>query len=510
MLFFIPFSLLIMVVLAASAITTVYYDVDQGADLPRFGTQNYMVLIVGVLVFTSIAAFIRKKKIRVPIYPALIFSAALCFFIIITVKGMAVTDGLTLDGVINAFNDGDYSSLEKGGYMFIYPFQIGYVAIGQFLSAVAGESNYFCYQILNLIAIILTIFFLYKMTYELFEDERVCDIFVLLSFLLFFFFTYVTYVYNDIWSVTPGVMALYYEILYLKRKKIRDEILAAVFLGFACMLKTNLYIALIAMVIILFADFADEILERRSRKGEKPRKTSRGSSGKKFLIAVLFAIILFASAIIPLKLIGQIYEEKAGLSEYPRGVPKSTYFAMAMQEGEGEWGWYNGFNRNTYEAAGYDYEIADEMAKQAIEERLSEFSDRPLHALRFYARKFLSQWADPTFVSLRNLELSMRHSDTDSSFARSLVYGKFSSIFQAVMDVEHFLVFLGLLVYCVLTIKNRSLTMVQALPVLFVFGGMLFHQLWEGSSRYIIRYFLTLMPLSAYGLEKLFRKIFRY
>ncbi len=488
MIFFVPFTFLCMLVLVVSSLTTIYYDTDQGADLPRFGSQNFIILIAGVCLF-GLALFYLAKNHRKQLFPIILFAEALiCLVIIFTSRAVAVTDGLTLDEIINAFNRGDYSSLDKGGYMFVYPFQIGYVAIGQIIAKCFGESNYMIYQLLNLFSIIVSVIFLHKITHELFEDNGICDAFDLISLLMFFLFSYVTFVYNDIWSVAPGIMALYFEICYLKRHAVRDEFLAAIFLGIGCLLKTNLYIALIAMGILLAVDFFEYMLG----KGDK--------LFKRCLVNLCLIILLILAAIFPLKILGNIYAGKAGLSEYPKGVPSSTYFAMAMQEGEGEWGWYNGFNRNTYDEAGYDRELTDETAKKAISERLSEFGQRPLHAVKFYGRKFLSQWADPTFVSIRNFELTMRHSESNSAFAHSLVYGAWSRIFQWIMDVAHFLVYLGVCAYCVLTIKKKSLDLPQALLIVFVFGGMLFHEIWEGSSRYIIRYYLTLLPFAAYGI----------
>ncbi|MBE5859934.1 MAG: hypothetical protein E7301_07395 [Butyrivibrio sp.] len=493
--FFVPFTLLSFVILVCSFLTTVYYDTDQGADLPRFGSQNYIALFAGILIFFALAYYLRSFKPGKRAYIVFFLEILFCLVIVMTARAKAVTDGLLLDNIINDFNKGIYDSLYKGGYLYIYPFQIGYVSIGQLIGRLFGDSNYFVYQIINLLSIGLCVVYLYKLTGELFEDERVCNIYLILSVMMFFLFSYSTYVYNDVWSFAPGIMALYYEVMYLKKKHIRFGIYAGVYLGLACYLKTNLYIALIAMVILLVVDVLNDML--LVAEADKKERDNR----KSYVSALLIIILLFAAALIPLKAAGNIYAKKAGLESYPQGVPKSTYFAMAMQEGEGEWGWYNGYNRNSYEENDYDYEKTDEAAKTAISERIAEFKARPLHMCRFYLRKFLSQWADPTFVSIRNFELSLRHSDTKSHFARSIVYGVWAKIFQMIMDIQHFLIYLGVVIYSISTIKNKRFTLPQALLILFVFGGMLFHQIWEGSSRYIIRYYLCLMPFGAYGIS---------
>ena len=88
-------------------------------------------------------------------------------------RGLAVNDARTLDvDVVNAFMGGDFSQLtDKGSYLYIYPFQIGYVAYGQLVYLLFGKSNYTAYQFLNLICILGTLFLLYQITMELFEDR---------------------------------------------------------------------------------------------------------------------------------------------------------------------------------------------------------------------------------------------------------------------------------------------------------------------------------------------------
>ena len=86
MIFFIPFTLLSMIVLVVSALTTIYYDTDQGADLPRFESQNFVLLIVGVLLFGLVVLFITKKH-KKALFPAvLIIEAIICLVIVFSAR----------------------------------------------------------------------------------------------------------------------------------------------------------------------------------------------------------------------------------------------------------------------------------------------------------------------------------------------------------------------------------------------------------------------------------------
>ena len=90
-----------------------------------------------------------------------------------------------------------------------------------------------------------------------------------------------------------------------------------------------------------------------------------------------------------------------------------------MQEASRGCGWYNGFNIDTYDAAGMDSALANEISRQAVLERLAYFREHPGYAVDFYARKHLSQWADGTYASRQ---------------ATLAAYGGRSGFFQEVYD----------------------------------------------------------------------------
>lgn len=525
-LFFVPFSIGIFLILTASLCTTIYYDLYQEADLPRFGKENVPLLIVlSVVVFLLLYRYwkrIRKQsgsvsnndfsksstyKKNSTIKLSLIWAGAVCLYLILIVRGLATNDALQLDVIINDFMRGDFSSLtQPGGYLFVYPFQLGYVAIGQLIYILFGESNYLVYQLINVLSILVTIWLLYKITWELFEKETICRLMAVLSTGMFFLFMYADFVYSDIWSIAPEVAAIYFTIRYLKNKKKSDVILAGILNGFAIVLKTNAYIAMIAMVIMIVLD--------AFRTSVKPEDGKKDGTAKNDLFRrVMTAIIISAMMLIVAKgmqfAVNTGYAKAAGIDEISKGVPSTTYLAMAMHESGGEPGWYDGYNVDTYGECGYDRDLTSETAVKDILNSLSTFKERPLHACRFYLRKFLSQWADSSCISMRNLELTSRHVDGQPKILESLVYGSARTIVSWIMNVFHFICYLGVFVYCISIYKSRKFSFEEAFLILFLLGGMLFHELWEGSSRYIIRYYVCMLPLAAAGFDRLFTQINR-
>ena len=507
--FFIPFTGAVFLILGTSLFTTVYYDLYQEADLPRFGREHIFLLLILTAAVLGILSLISSRSeilqgnsnhiyVQGKMLPgsralhlAMFWCGVFCLWLILMVRGLAVNDGLKLDMVINAFMKGDFSSLtQQGGYMFLCPHQIGYVAIGQFLYLLFGASNYMVFQLLNMAAILIVVWMLYQITWELFESRPVCNLMTVMSMGMLFLYVYSTLVYNDIWSLAPEFTALYLTLRYLKYHHISDAMWSCVLAGCAIVIKENAAISMAAILIMLLLD-ALRGLDQENRRAKRKLLLTN------FLL-MLFLIIMSKGITAG---VDMAYAKAAGLTAMPKGEPSSGYVAMGMHEGDGEWGWYNGYNLSIYGDNGYDWNKANQAALTEIQNRLSAFASRPLHGARFYVRKFLTQWADPTCISMRNLELTSRHVEGQPALMHFVIYGTGRTLLSWVMNIYETLVYLGVAIYCIAVIRSGKLEFHQALPILFIFGGMVFHELWEASSRYTIRYYVCMLPYGAYGVS---------
>ncbi len=428
----------------------------------------------------------------------MVFASVLSLVVIFAIRGIAANDGAFLDATINAFMQGDYSAFEPGGYLNIYPFQIGYVLFGQFLYLIGGASPFLLYQLLNLVSILFTLYFLYQIAWELFRSEAVCDITVFLSVLATFLYVYTTLVYNDIWSLAPQFAAMYLEIRYLKYNKRSSMIGAITCIAVACLLKTNCMIALIAMVLTLVLD-AIRRMDTRKRDW-----------GKEFFVRLLWAVIALVVTFGVSAGVKKAYAKAAGLERLPGGVPATAYILMGMEEvedaGVTKYGWYNGTNAGVLNEAGSNSARASEIAKERLKQRWDYLSSNPKSVVAFYGMKFVQQWGDPTCASIREMEMSARHVKGQPPLADSLQFGRASWLLQWMMNVDHTLIYFGFVIYFMIILKNKKkegIDTCQAFLVMFIFGGMLFHEMWEASSRYVMRYYLTMLPMAAYGIDQL-------
>ena len=503
---------------AATSVTTIAFELNSEADLPRFHAENIPLLFVCIIIVSAILIFIRrntvllsdrstdsphKKRFPGGRLSACVLTAvsAFCLFLILGVHGLATTDALTLDGIINSFMQGDYSSLtEPGGYLFIYPFQLGYVAIGQLLYILAGPSNYLVYQLLNLVSILTVLVCLYMITDELFPGGSTSAMAVILSCGFFCLYVHSTFIYSDIWSLAPQSAAIYMLLLGFRRGKMRFYAAGALFAGFAVILKHNCYILMIAAILILLlrALFSED-----------------GSFRTREIMAAI--LVIAAVYIFPLA-VNLSYLAFTDIDTIPEGVPSSTYIAMGLQEAETSNGWYNGYTVKTYRETDYDHDETARIGREEISSRINLFAHHPKYTVKFFAGKLLSQWADPTCASMRELELTSRHTEKHSALIESIIYGRGRNILSFIMNVFESLMYIGFSVYLINLIKKGSLLKDrgrlfitaysgEVLILLFIIGGIIFHTFWEGSSRYILRYYVCILPFASKGWMMITEKL---
>lgn len=485
-----------VIVLCVSTVTTIYYDMGSDVDWPHYGREN--ILLLAILVVAVIAVFYLlkskgffEKSSGILAIIGLFFVTFYCMLLILGIKPQAVNDSKTLDDIINQFADGNYSSLtDKGGYLFIWPFQLGYVAFGQFMVTVFGKSNYFAWDIVQLLSILVTVYLIYKLTWEFFEDNEICGIVSLLSCGALFFYNYVTYIYGDILSMAPQTLALYMMVLYIKRGLKRYGVVSAVSIAIAILIKTNCEITLIALLMILLLSTFDggiEVLKKNAIQN--------------CVIAVMMLVLVFVAK----AAVDSYFCNLTGLDEIPAGSPSWSHIAMGLQESDLEDGWFNGYNYQVFAENDYDSVATAAAAKENLMETLSEFARRPLHGARFLVRKFATQWSDSVCISTHNLDLVSRHVEDQSDIVNYLVFGSpyGCPLLIWIMNVFMPVCYIGVIIYLLGILRGRKASSAEMLLLVLIFGGMVFHEFWEGSSRYIMRYYIYYLPFGAYGLKVL-------
>ncbi len=487
-----------VIVLGVSSVTTIYYDMGSDVDWPQYGRENIPLLLVSVAIVFLIFFLIYRKKLfeksTLFVIAGLVFTAAYCMMLILVIHPQAVNDSKTLDDIINSFMAGDYTSLtQKGEYLFTCPWQRGYVVFGQLMYLLFGPSNYFAWDMVQLISVLITMGLIFLITRDIFENEAIAGIAALLSFGALFFYNYVTYIYGDILSMGPQTLAIYLIIRFVKTDKIRYAVLSAISIAAAIVIKTNCEITLIALLMILIGSTWDYTYKNQVVESKAVTKRLV----KRLALALLAITLTFGTR----QAVDAYICNLAGIDKIPDGDPSWAYIAMGLQESELEDGWYNGYVYKIFGESNYDSAKTAEVAKDFIAERLSFFAANPKAGIKFFLRKFATQWGDPVCVSTHNLDLVSRHVDNQSEFCDYLVFGRGGRILAWGMNVFMTVCYLGVLAFLLKAIRTGGLNTPRMMLLILIFGGMVFHEFWEGSSRYAMRYYIYWLPYAAYGME---------
>lgn len=301
------------------------------------------------------------------------------------------------------------------------------------------------------------------------------------------------------------------------------------FLTLSVMLRKNSLIPVIAVLLVLLFEAL------------RP-----GRNGKMRLGLIIMAVCLAVTSVGILPLVQKCYEKKAG-NTLSSGVTAMSYLAMGMQEASRGCGWYNGFNIDTYDTAGMDTALANEISRLAIDERLAYFREHPGYTADFYLHKHLSQWADGTYASR---QATLATYGGRSAFFKEVYEGSLSGGYIEWCNAWQNVLYLGVLVFCIDSLKKRRKSKVVGhmadqtaghtagctadhmadqldadqlgadqhgadrhgadqhgadrlyvyVGLIAVLGGFLFHTFWEANSRYIFSYSLLLMPYCGAGV----------
>lgn len=296
------------------------------------------------------------------------------------------------------------------------------------------------------------------------------------------------------------------------------------FLTLSVMLRKNSLIPVIAVLLVLLFEAL------------RP-----GRNGKMRLGLLIMAVCLAVTSVGILPLVQKCYEKKAG-NTLSSGVTAMSYLAMGMQEASRGCGWYNGFNIDTYDTAGMDTALANEISRLAIDERLAYFREHPGYTADFYLHKHLSQWADGTYASR---QATLATYGGRSAFFKEVYEGSLSGGYIEWCNAWQNVLYLGVMVFCIDSLNKHRKSKVAGhmadqtaghtagctadhmadqldadqhgadrlgadrhgadrlyvyVGLIAVLGGFLFHTFWEANSRYIFSYSLLLMPYCGAGV----------
>lgn len=463
-------------------------------------------MLILILPLILLLRFFHAHNTRMEIKKQCYLGIALCWicicgiFLILFGRSIPFADSASVFSIAEALASGHTQVIHPtDSYLSYYPQQIGLIAFYEIilriwnLFGITYSASYII-QCANVGMACLIVFFQYSATRLLFHDsDSACISYIYLVMLNAPLIVYTSFVYGEIPSFAFLSGGLWLLLKYLKSDRtdsVKGWLQMAgclMMLTVAVALRKNSLIVIIAAILVLLWEW---LISRRHR-------------------LLLFGILLTLCSVNVLPGIQHIYEQRAG-NTLSSGVPAISYIAMGMQESSRGNGWYNGFNFYTYQDSHLDTAVTAAKSKEAISASLAAFRADPGYAFRFYRDKFLSQWTDGSYFCR---QATQTHTNARKEIIESLYSGELSKPFIHYCNIYQLLIY-ACAFLCLLSKWRHRKTNGVRLPfyigVIAVLGGFLFHMMWEANSRYILPYFLLLLPYSAMGLgtvaERLLRK----
>lgn len=438
--------------------------------------SNLLWIVITLFVFWVVYKLISKyeklniQKLAVAV-SILVAIIGMCW--VYVSKVLPYADSLYICEYTGAFNHGDFSSLERGGYVSIYRQQLGIITLFRVIFLIFGDGNYVPFQYLNAIMAGLLVFAGYKITEYLSDRNKTAEfIYLLFMITCIPLYGYIPFLYGEIIHVSFMMLAAWMLLSCIAQFSYRKCIFLGLFSGLAVQIRKNALIIIIAFLIVM--------LLKLSAKNVK---------------SILCMMISTAAGVFILwGLITSLYWNK--IPEDSKPMPALLHIAMGLNWDGVNPGYFNGYNTITYAVNDFDVRVSKAAAREKIREFIQSVKEKDGYFWRFSRHKMTGQWNAPMYQSLYvtfNLE------DNHYSFADNVYSGKFHDFLEEFTNIYQLLVYVSIIY---LLVKKRKLwsEIEKYVLLIGVFGGFLFSFLWEARARYIFPYFIVMIPYACVGI----------
>lgn len=393
---------------------------------------------------------------------------------------MPEADQAFLYGGASYFIDGNYAFLNpNGGYFALCPHQLPLVALMEGLFRIVGQLNYYAYQILNVCFTVGVVLFGWLFIREKSKTLLASVAYAVLIANCFPLFFYTSWVYGEIPCLFFSFMAAWMLMKFSQSSKKAWLIGVAIGLTMAVVTKKNAMILAIAFCIIAVIY----------------------AVCKKNIAVFIAAIAVMICPILIYNGVYKMYEIRSGY-EHSDGMPYSLYIELGLHESEGRYGWYDMSSIEVSASVGYDWEKADEIAKERIREDLELFRSNLAYTKLFFREKILSQWNNPLY---QGLYFSANYREENMPSQDTFVYKISHDYFMKILTYSNYIqliIYIGTILYFILLVTPKSDILEHFFAVALV-GGFLFCIIWEAKGRYIFPYYVSMFPLAVLGYSKL-------
>ena len=450
--------------------------------------RNLCCLSLFFIGFAVLRQFLSHNRFQKKINAAI---PALCIFLwiflvgtiwIIQSQSAPTHDSLVVTRAGAAMAQGDSHYITESYYFRYFPFQLGYVLWTEIWSRILflDGSNYLALEIINVLCLAAAEAGLVLATDRLFHRTS----FTVLTAVMLACFVqpiiFCAFLYGNIPGFCFAVWGIYWFLRFCEKDKLRFACACAAFTVVSVGLKLNNMIVFAAIILIGLL-----------------RGLATGINGKTRLCRFA-AVCIIAATVLGLKGFGQWQYEKRTGAEFGSGIPMICWMALGLHDSTIGPGWFSPqYTVNSFMANGEDPVITSQIAAQAIRERLQVFSDKPKEAAEFFMHKALSQWNETSFQSIWNNQVRGQYGDKTGIAAYVCGEGEYTVKF--LMDQGVQIIYWGMLFAVIRLLQEKNPAML--LIPLTILGGMMYHELFEAKSQYVLTYVTLMLPYAAYGFQ---------
>ena len=456
---------------------------------PRSFPKMLILMLLFFMILYLAGAFHDRFLSSVPAFVLpTVFSflmVSFSIFWILSVRTVPEADQWIVYDHAYQYLQGDYSMLERGGYMSIYSQNLGLMTLWMGLILLFGEEPFLQFQIFQALLLPVLVFCGYHITGMISDNNRRARfLYLLLITGCLPIYGYSAFMYNDLLSVILLFSCAYFVLRCLHNPAFQNSgngftvrhcvwIISAGLTAFlSVFIRKNSLVILLAFLIVIFI----RMVRMKARK----------------YLFLLFFSLLTGGFLLP-NLAFRFYPHT---SEDATSIPAITYLYMGANGRQDAPGWYDGSGLALFIENNFDPEATSIAAKRALNETVQRFLESPGTAFRFYRGKIISQWEAPMFQCLAMPRL---FSENAPSYVHSMYYRYGIGILaEKYMKAYQLLLYGSILLFMCIFIRYRTVPDISWFMLLLgAWGGFLFSLIWEAKTRYVLPYFIAMIPYMA-------------
>ncbi len=461
---------------------------------PEYVHNGMLQIIVAFCLLAATGVFMyfckkisRRQAVAIVLIAAVIATAGAVIWNRISPYGPIADQKEILNAVIR-YGRRQYSEI-SASYFDSYHNQMGFVVFFGFLFRHLPVDALAMITVCNCVAVGGIVCGTALLGFELFQDYCLAALAAWMTAVFMPIVIYSNFCYGTLLSLCCVIQGFVWLLMWFRRRKFWMAVASAGFFTISYVVYSGSLIAILAAAVALLVDCPPPAIRRNWRE------------------AVIHLLVIVMVTAVPIMAERGTEREFCRVTGVSRegGIPAAAFIVMGItSESERGPGTYDGTNLYLYETSDRNSELAEKAANGIIQDTVQDFANGK-RSLHFFWDKLTYEWSDPWFSSLIMTTYKWdKDIEASSQFFQKLMSDAcirgVENLLSGYTALIYGLALLGM-AYCAFKRKDKekgSSGLMVLLPVYFL-GGVLFYLIWEAKPRYVLPYFVCLIPYAVYG-----------